>query len=330
MAQSTEHDLNMPHKMDGAGYIIECPPNCPMAAKSAEIVRWADRAMYRAEHDPSVAFGEPVTPTVTLVYMTEQPLRVMSAASELYRGRVVRDWRDIDKDTAVSWFRDMTKTRLQAPLEFIDLHFLFEGVSRAFTHQLVRQRTAVYVQESQRFAVKDNGAHEVLLPPSLDNRKEDDPQVVIWRNHVIRTQDAYMSLIDSGMPAEEARGLLPTNITTKVHYKTNLRNLAEHAGNRLCSQAQSEWKEVWARMLLAIRAYGPLEEHWQQNLIASLFKPICYSTGKCEFLAATDRHCNIRERVMVHHSRGESPVFWSDIDSREALLPDAARLAPDA
>lgn len=291
-----------------------------------EVQRWADVAMY--ERVPMVSGAEPVRPRVTVLYMTPNPLRVMAAASELYRGSVVRDPNEIDRPTALAWLRDMTKTKLQAPLEWVDISLLFEGVTRAFTHQLVRQRTAVYIQESMRFSVAANGEHEVRMPPSIERLKDDDPRRVIWHDTVQRVTWAYMQLISGGVPAEDARGLLPTNITTRVHYKTNLRGLAEHAGLRLTSQAQYEWKEVWGQMIQQIICYGPLSEAWQQRAIAELFRPVCYSTGKCEFLAETDRYCSIRERVMAHHARGEGPDQWYDIHPHEPLLEGAARLAP--
>lgn len=293
-----------------------------------EIARYADVAMYDAQPNPVAQCDLPVEPLVYLVSMTPKPIQAMAAASELYAGRIVIDPAEVPKDKALSWLDDMTRTKLQAPLEFIDLHFLFEGVTRAFTHQLVRQRTAVFVQESQRFAVKKDAAWEVAYPPSLEGTDEDEPKRVIWDMAVHRLSEAYLALIEAGMPAEDARGLLPTNITTRVHYKTNLRNLADHAGMRLCSQAQSEWKKVWAGMIRAIMNYGPDGDRWQQDAIAGLFKPVCYQTGRCEFRAATDRYCSIRSRVELHHSLGEPPETWTDIDPREPLREGAARLAP--
>jgi flavin-dependent thymidylate synthase len=296
-----------------------------------EIVQWADRAMYHSEPDLQALAGEPVTPKVTLLSMTRNPLRVMAAAASLYSGGVMRDPFDVPEAEARKLFADMTKTTLKAPLEFIDLHFLFEGVTRAFTHQLVRQRTAVYVQESMRFAVKDNAAFEVALPPSLQGLHEDDPRLVMWNQTVKDISRAYNALINAGVPAEDARGLLPTNITTRVHYKTNLRNLAEHAGMRLCSQAQQEWKQVWRGIVEAILAYPTPNDTmntWQYREIVRLFKPVCYSTGKCEFMASTDRHCSIRERVELHHQAGVPSSHWNDINPLEPLAEGAARLAP--
>jgi flavin-dependent thymidylate synthase len=295
-----------------------------------DVVRYADVAMYQAQHNEAADRGEMVLPQVHLVSMTANPLRVMAAAAELYAGRIIKSPDEIEEETARKWFSDMTRTALQAPLEFIDLHFLIEGVTRAFTHQLVRQRTAVYVQESQRFAVKDNAMLEVAYPPSIRDLKEDHPMRLVWDKAVKENSWAYNAMVDGGVPAEDARGLLPTNITTRIHYKTNLRNLAEHAGMRLCSQAQYEWKMVWYGFLGAIENYGPESEKWQQKLITSIFLPICYRTGKCEFMAETDRWCAIRDRVMDHHRKGEGPKVWVDIDPQEALREGAARLAPDA
>jgi flavin-dependent thymidylate synthase len=309
-----------------------CRGHCPrpeeeiMEEKSREIQKWADVAMYPAQCDDMAAAGLDVEPQVYLVSMTPRPLQVMAAAAELYAGNPVYDPRLIGPKTARNWFRDMTRTALQAPLEFIDLHFFFAGVTRAFTHQLVRQRTAVYVQESQRFAVKRDAAIEISYPPGIAKLPSDHPMRVVWDKAVENNAWAYNALVDGGIPAEDARGLLPTNITTRVHYKTNLRNLAEHAGLRLCSQAQFEWKMVWFGMIDAIRNYGPAENAWQQEEIARLFKPICYQTGRCEFRAETDRACRIRDRVEAHHAHGEGPEQWTDIDPREPLIEGAARI----
>jgi len=265
-------------------------------------------------------------PTAILIHMTERPLQVMAAAAELYQGRVVRNPQEISRETAERWFTDMTKTKLAAPLEFIDLHFLLEGVSRAFTHQLVRQRTAVYVQESLRFAVVED--LPVGVPPSLQALKEDDPRRVVWTDTIDEIANSYMQLIGAGIPAEDARSILPTNTLTRVHYKTNLRNLADHAGNRLCTQAQFEWRQVWAQMIKAVRSYGvwPPSQEWQFERIAELFKPVCFQTGRCQFRSMADRACSIRDRVEEHWHRGEEPEQWTDIAPMEWLAdPNAAR-----
>lgn len=297
-------------------------------ATGAEVARYADVAMY--ERQPMDADGDELRPRVTLASMTDNPLRVMAAAAELYRGNVIYDPDEIDQKTALFWLTEMTKTKLGAPLEFIDFTFLFENVTRAFTHQLVRQRVgAVYIQESMRFSIAANGAHEVRQAPNIEALADDDPRRAVWDGAVTNITEAYMRLINAGVPAEDARGLLPTNITTRIWYKTNLRGLIEHAGMRLCSQAQYEWKEVWQGIIQAILLYGDYPERWQQRNIIKMFRPVCYATGKCEFLAESDRFCSIRERVMAHHRLGHTSDQWDNIDPLEPLREGAARLSPD-
>jgi thymidylate synthase ThyX len=284
-----------------------------------QVSKWADQAMFEAE--PS-----DITPRATVISMTPIPLQTMAAACEMYKGVTVRHPSQVPKDTALEYLSDLEKTTLKAPLEFIDIHLLLEGVTRGFTHQLVRQRTAVYVQESTRFAVKRGAAKEVVRPPSLAGLPDDHPMVKIWTNADAYDSWAYNALIDAGMPAEDARGRLVHNIATRVHYKSNLRNLQAESGKRLCSQAQFEWKQVWVEIVAAIREYGPDEERWQQVAISNIFKPICYMTGKCEFMAATDRACSIRDRVEKHHHNGDPPSMWSDINQFEPIAEGAARV----
>jgi len=288
-----------------------------------DIRKWADEAMYSAT--PLDSDNGVIKPRVTLEYMTDNPLRRMAVAAGQYEGKPFHSPDEITEEYAMHVLRNASKS-LSAPLEFIDLHWYFENVTRSFTHQLVRQRAgAVYIQESMRFAVKEDAAHEVVMPPSIAVLADDDPMRVIWENHVASTGWVYNALVNGGIPAEDARGGLLINTGTRIHYKTNLRALVQHAGLRLCSQAQYEWKQVWALMIQEIMLYGPQEEGWQQREIVKLFKPVCYNTGKCEFMASTDRWCVIRDRVQAHHDKGDPPELWSDINPREPLHVEAAR-----
>jgi flavin-dependent thymidylate synthase len=290
--------------------------------------------MYAAS--PIMQDNGQIRPRVTVVDMTARPLQVFAAVSELYRGGIYPDPREVTREQAMEWYHGALVARgLPAPLEWVGISLYIEGVTRAFTHQMVRQRTATYVQESMRFAVKENAGMEVALPPSLMGTEggqtlgaEDSTaewQRNVWDEAVGSISQAYLHLVGSGIPAEDARGLLPTNIGTRIHYHTNLRSLIDHAGLRLCSQAQYEWKQVWAEIIRAILAYGPEEDRWQQEAIVRMFRPVCYQTGKCEFMGPADRHCDIRDRVEAHHAKGDRPEDWDDINPHEALRYGAAR-----
>lgn len=292
-----------------------------------EVQKWADDFMFEAEPMP---FDVQEGPRAYLLQGTPDPLGSVAAFAAMYKGEVVRDKAHVNDEERRYYLAEMQKTKLKAPLESVNVHFMIEGVTRSFTHQMVRQRTAVYAQESLRFAVKDGIDEEVALPPSLRGLPADHPQRLLWQQTVNRIDDAYSALVDSGVPAEDARGLLPHNITTRLNYATNLRNLLDHAGNRLCTQAQFEWRMVWVRMIEAMRNYCTGHEcgdghhalpdvngvqfcdNWQWAAISELFRPVCYYTGQCQFLADFDRKCSIRNRVMANAEIGRGSEEWAE------------------
>jgi len=274
-----------------------------------DIEAWADEAMFSAE--PIDQAG----PKVYIINATPDPLGSIAAANAIYEGKVLRSRSRVTDEMRQYAWEQVGKTHLKAPLEFIDIHFLIEGVTRAFTHQMVRQRTAVYAQESMRFAVKADMVEEIDLPPTI---RKGSMEAGVWEQAVEAVQQAYSYLVANGVPAEDARGLAPHAVRTRLHYKTNLKNLIDQAGNRLCTQAQFEWRWVWARILEAMRNCCP--DNWQWRLIAESeeFRPVCYAQGSCPWGGDIDRPCKIRDRV----EEGR----WNEIDIREWLLdPNAAR-----
>ena len=308
---------------------------------SYEIQRnYIDKAMFPAE---------PIkvrTPQVTLLWMTPDPLGAIAAACRMYEGKPTYNLRDISDDSRRYYWEQARSTHLKAPLEFVKFHFFIEGVDRSLTHQMVRQRTAVYAQESMRFAVKDHLRTETSIPPSLagtvewDEEKTFDPdrpdknkrQAMrdAWEQCLISIQDTYNWLIAEGMPAEDARGLLPHSTLTRLNYCTDLRALMEHAGNRLCTQAQFHWRLLFLEIMKAIKGYNdpgmalsgrPEQYRWQYEEIASIFRPVCYQHGSCPFKADFDRGCTIRERA----DRGA----FDEIDIREWMADPTAAFVKD-
>jgi len=302
----------------------------------SEVERYADKAMFPATPMKSIV------PKVHLLWMTRDPLGAVAAASRMYEGKPTYSLNDVDDEERRRYWEEMGRTHLKAPLEFVKLHFMIEGVDRAFTHQLVRQRTAVYAQESLRFAVKEELASEVPYPPSFkyvpQNVSSFNDLADTWDSALKKIEEAYKSLIANGVPAEDARGLLPTAVTTRIHYCTDLRNLLEHAGNRLCTQAQFHWRSVFLQIAEVIRTYPEqlinesaqrsgyssldIDQYqylaekvgggsWQFELIAgTAFKPQCYLQNRCTFKADFDRGCTIRNRVDEFEKHGIPSTEW--------------------
>lgn len=329
---------------------------------SKDIEKWADEAMFKAE--PLKASDGP---KVFMLAGTPDPLGAVAAMSKMYKGEVVRNFADVTDDERRDYLQQILKTKLKAPLEAVKVHFMVEGVTRSFTHQMVRQRTAVYAQESLRFAVKEDMADGVALPPSIahvnrldvelpsdhewDRFSNEERMRVLWDEAVEYIGQRYNMLINMGMPAEDARGLLPHNITTRLNYVTDLRALQDHAGNRLCTQAQFEWRMVWVKIIEAMRDYctsgcdredltthdGDLIkqttfhefcDNWQWKAIADIFRPVCYLTGKCEFRADFDRKCSIRPRVDANHEIGRPSSEWDEQYEKDGASGDHGDCGP--
>jgi hypothetical protein len=204
-------------------------------ASRGDVVKWADEAMFVAEQMPEEALAKP---QVHLLWMTPDPLGAMAAMNNMYEGTVSRSLADVTREEREQVLSDMQKTALKAPAEAVKFHFLIEGVTRGFTHQLVRQRTAVYAQESTRFATfgQEGQPVPVGLPPSLhgtetvyddkglpENRTREEDARLAWDSAMDHLRYAYRKMVDHQPPdanplrdrsAQSARACRPPALDT--------------------------------------------------------------------------------------------------------------------
>lgn len=275
-----------------------------MTKRQSAVEKYVDASMFQAA--PMEQAGEV---RVHLLDMSRDPLGSIAAACMMYEGKPVYNLDDITDEQRWHYAEQVGSTHLKAPLEFVKFHFMIEGVDRAFTHQMVRQRTAVFAQESMRFAVKESMVDEATIPPSILALPEESTIRQRWFSHLQQTQNHYNFLVANGIPAEDARAILPHNTATRLHYCTDLRNLSDHAGNRLCTQAQFAWREVFTLIVEAIKDFSP---QGADLVSLPLFKPVCYQLGHCPFKADFDRGCTIRSRVDAFAAEGVPSKLWDD------------------
>lgn len=131
---------------------------------------------------------------------------------------------------------------IKSSWEFVDLTFAIEGVSRAFTHQFVRNRTGSYAQQTMRILEMDE--FEYITGPGIKTTT----QKMVYDDCMDKIQRAYDELIKLGVPIEDARGVLPTNISTNIVAKFNLRSLSQMMASRASSRTQGEYREVMDAM----------------------------------------------------------------------------------
>lgn len=130
-------------------------------------------------------------------------------------------------------------------LEFASTTWILKNVSRAFQQQLTRTRHASFSIQSMRVILKEGFAENgnYTMPSSL---RED--QEVVFHLNMIKIQHMYQKMIDDGISAEDARGILPMNIHSDISMCINLNALYHMLGQRLCVHTQWEFRQVAAQM----------------------------------------------------------------------------------
>lgn len=152
--------------------------------------------------------------------------------------------------------------------EFVDYTFAITGVSRAFTHQFVRNRHGSYAQQSMRVVSVEQG-YTFLMPQRLNAVEREAVEAV---NRKIL--EGYAKLITSGVATEDARSILPTNISTNIVAKFNLRTMSELAKSRTGGRTQSEYVAVMNAMCDAVIKVHPWSEGFLFPQTRDLFSEI--------------------------------------------------------
>ena len=192
---------------------------------------------------------------VTLLYHTPEPERAVATAARLCYAPV--GGRELMESLTDEKIRKVLTTIMSSghfsTLEHASYTFAVEGVSRALTHQLVRHRLASYNQQSQRY-VKFKEEPPIVRPASVDTNPEaaqafDEAIDACWQ--------AYDKLVQAGVPAEDARYILPNACETKIVVTMNIRELMHFFSNRCCNRAQWEIRELAWKMLELVRPTAP-------------------------------------------------------------------------
>lgn len=174
---------------------------------------------------------------------------------------------------------------IKSPFEFVDYIFHIEGVSKNFTHQLVRTRTGAYQQETSRALevnVFDTVRPEALEHPSCepggkitDEWIRQSTMAQAWDDAIADADANYRNLIKEGVALQDARAILPTNMPTSIDAKFNLRTLSDMAKVRLCARTQGEYQQVFRLMREEVLKLHP----WADPLL----QVACVATGQCAF-----------------------------------------------
>ena len=223
---------------------------------------------------------------VDLIYYPADAARLLVFSKKTRLLRSVADYQavlDMPQEQLSAELDYVFKT-IGSSLEFVDYVFLISGVTRAFTHQLVRHRVGVaYAQQSQR-TVDVSDSFDYLATGLC----KDLPQ---YHSAMAAIKQAYAACIDSGAHPQDARGLLPTNTLTNILFKVNLRTLSHIMNVRLCFKTQGEFQSVADAMRSAILSVHP----WAEPVL----RVHCAQYGNCIFPGF--EQCPVRPALSVNN-----------------------------
>ena len=191
---------------------------------------------------------------VTLITHTPEPEKVIASAAKLcYSSSDIETLMNgLTSEKIETFIKKLTDLGHQSPLEHCTFTFGIEGVSRALSHQLVRHRIASYSQKSQRY-VKE-GQFEYITPSSIIKNQTDK---MVYDDLMKHCQDAYEYFIRNGIPAEDARFVLPNACETKIIMTMNIRSLLHFFDERCCNRAQWEIRQMADTMLDICKEIAP-------------------------------------------------------------------------
>lgn len=175
---------------------------------------------------------------------------VAKAAKLCYSDSSISDLIEkVDKQDIQSFIKKIISIGHHSVLEHISFSFGVEGISRVCSHQLVRHRVASYSQQSQRY-VKLDKTFEYITPDSIKRNISIHNK---YKTIMDSLHSAYKDLLDVGIPAEDARFVLPNATETKIFITMNARELLHFFTVRCCNRAQWEIRAMAIEMLKEVK-----------------------------------------------------------------------------
>jgi thymidylate synthase (FAD) len=172
------------------------------------------------------------------------------------------------RTTNKQYIANLLEVKHGSVLEHIVYTFLFEGISRALTHELVRHRAGFgYSQLSQRYVDESNVGF--VLPPEIE---EGTPAFDIWKKSCETSLEFYGKLLEqvAQQVADEpkatlrrkrarqaARAVLPNCSETKIVVTANVRAWRHFVELRASPAADAEIRTLAVAVLRILKQEAP-------------------------------------------------------------------------
>jgi thymidylate synthase (FAD) len=195
---------------------------------------------------------------VTLLASTPNATKLVATAAWICTHQDFPTEADLHPDKCGPLVKRVIGYGHESILEHASFSFAIEGISRACSHQLVRYRHASFSQQSQRYVKLNSKDSWAVMPESIRQDKSTFPAAEVFHDAIACAERSYELLLARGIPAEDARFVLPNATATKLVITMNARELRLFFAQRLCEKAQWEIRELATEIYLQCKAKEPI------------------------------------------------------------------------
>ncbi|MBD3861383.1 FAD-dependent thymidylate synthase [Bacillus sp. 28A-2] len=230
---------------------------------------------YEATDGQAVALS-----AIRTCYSPNKPSEIVAKEGAKYFGNSASDGgAGTDADRL---FRQIVASKHTSTVEHLTFTFAIEGVSRALLAQLTRHRAGFsFSVQSQRYVRMGSGdrsgGFDYVVPESVTGDKTavegtdyDLTADDIFDDVMKHAQESYDLLRKAGVPAEDARAVLPQAVATNLVMTVNLRALLDfYAKRRRGNGAQAEIADLAEALRRAVTEVEPWTAQFFEGVSAS-------------------------------------------------------------
>lgn len=153
-------------------------------------------------------------------------------------------------------------------MEFPQIYLTLDGYSARVIREFYTHigGSPTRLQESTRYI--DESFFDYIIPQTISKH---DNTLFTYTRLMSDIMSAYKTLVEDGIPKEDAANVLPLGMASKVVVRTNLRNLIDMAHQRLCKRAYWEYRELMYDLMDAL---SQVSDEWRE-IVDKYFVPKC-------------------------------------------------------
>ena len=198
---------------------------------------------------------------ITVINKTFNPSAVISMACEITQKKLLTN--SIASESLLEY---LVKAEHTSVFEHCSLTVVIQNVSRSFLAQITRHRMSSFTCGSQHYQEYNDYA-DIIHPKITKDAYE------IMEESISYSSGCYSDLLMEGVPAEEARQVLPNSKAVNVMWTINARSLINFLRMRLCYRNVTEM-QLFAEKLLDVCT------EWWPNLF-EIIGPPCFMDNSC-------------------------------------------------